>query len=116
MNKVEIYDPAMCCSTGVCGPGVDPELLRVSAMLNVLVGEGKTILRYGLSENPMAFLMSKVVNDVLGNEGVESLPVTLVDGEIRRKGSYPTNIELATWSGLTEADLLELVNKAQLAS
>ena len=23
MKKMVIYDPAMCCSTGVCGPSVD---------------------------------------------------------------------------------------------
>ena len=32
MSKLEIFDPAMCCSTGVCGPSVDPELLRVSTI------------------------------------------------------------------------------------
>lgn len=113
MNKVEIYDPAMCCSTGVCGPGVDPELLRVSAMLNVLAGEGKTILRYGLSENPMAFVINKAVNDVILNDGVEALPVTVVDGEIRKKGAYPSNTELAMWSGMTEDQVAMLISKAQ---
>ena len=116
MSKVEIYDPAMCCSTGVCGPGVDPELLRVSAMLNVLEGEGKKILRHGLSEDPMAFVTSKVVNDLIANEGVDVLPVTLVDGEIKKTKGYPSNTELATWAGLTEEELVKLVVKAQMAT
>ena len=34
MKKIEIFDPAMCCSTGVCGPGVDPELLRMATMVS----------------------------------------------------------------------------------
>lgn len=55
MSKVEIYEPAMCCSTGVCGPGVDRELLRVSTFLNELEGEGRKIIRYNLSSDPMAF-------------------------------------------------------------
>lgn len=116
MSKVDIYDPAMCCSTGVCGPGVDPELLRVSAMLNVLEGEGKKILRYGLSEDPMAFVMSKTVNDLILNEGVEVLPVTLVDGEVKKKKGYPSNAELASWAGLSEEEVLKLVVKAQMAA
>lgn len=28
MSKVSLYEPAMCCDTGVCGPGVDTELLQ----------------------------------------------------------------------------------------
>lgn len=24
MVKLQVFDPAMCCSTGVCGPSVDP--------------------------------------------------------------------------------------------
>ncbi len=116
MSKVEIYDPAMCCSTGVCGPGVDPELLRVSAMLNVLEGEGRKILRYGLSEDPMAFVASKTVNDLILNEGVDVLPVTLVDGQVKKKKGYPSNTELATWAGLSEEELLKIVLKAQAAT
>jgi hypothetical protein len=26
MAKMQVFDPAMCCSTGVCGPSVDPTL------------------------------------------------------------------------------------------
>ena len=36
MKRMQIFEPAMCCSTGLCGVGVDPELLRVSAVLNTL--------------------------------------------------------------------------------
>jgi len=28
MKTIEIFDPAMCCSSGVCGPSVDPKLVR----------------------------------------------------------------------------------------
>ncbi|MBC3797821.1 arsenite efflux transporter metallochaperone ArsD [Acetobacterium tundrae] len=116
MNKVEIYDPAMCCSSGVCGPGVDPELLRVATIINVLEGEGKKILRHGLSEEPMAFVTSKIVNDLIVNEGVEVLPVTVVDGEVKKKKAYPSNTELAKWSGMTEEEIVKLTVKAQIAT
>lgn len=36
MKKIEIFDPAMCCSTGVCGPSVNPELIRVAAVVENL--------------------------------------------------------------------------------
>ena len=113
MSKVAIYDPAMCCSTGVCGPGVDPELLRVSAILNVLEIAGKKISRFGLSEDPMAFVTNNIVNALIQNEGVDVLPVTIVDGEVRKKKAYPSNVELATWAGVSEEALNQVIAKAE---
>lgn len=113
MSKVEIFEPAMCCSTGVCGPGVDPELLRVSTFLNELEGEGRKISRYNLSSDPMAFVTNKEVNDTIANEGTEALPITVVDGEIRQKGSYPSNANFAEWAGMTREDIIKMVQKSQ---
>lgn len=115
MSKVEIYEPAMCCSTGVCGPGVDQELLRVATFLNEMEGEGKKIIRYNLSSDPMAFVVNKEVNDIIANEGTEALPVTVVDGEIRQKGSYPANANLAEWAGMTREDIIRMVLRSQVA-
>jgi hypothetical protein len=36
MKKMCIYEPALCCETGLCGVNVDPELLRISTVLNTL--------------------------------------------------------------------------------
>ena len=82
MSKVEILDPAMCCSTGVCGPGVDPELLRMATIISNLQKAGKDIKRHNLSEEPQIYVDNKAVNQVLMNEGVYALPVTLVDGKV----------------------------------
>jgi hypothetical protein len=111
MGKVEIFEPAMCCSTGVCGPGVDPELLRVATFLNELAGEGKTVIRYNLSNAPMAFVENQKINEMIGREGTEILPITVVDGEIKRVGGYPTNGEFAEWVGMTRDDIIRMVQK-----
>lgn len=116
MSKVEIFEPAMCCSTGVCGPGVDQELLRVATFLNELEGEGKKISRYNLSSDPMAFVTNKEVNDIIANEGTEALPITVVDGEIKQKGSYPSNANFAEWAGMTREDIIQMVMKSQQSS
>ncbi|MBC3898731.1 arsenite efflux transporter metallochaperone ArsD [Acetobacterium malicum] len=116
MSKVEIFEPAMCCSTGVCGPGVDQELLRVATFLNELEGEGRKIIRYNLSSDPMAFVTNKEVNDTIANEGTEALPITVVDGEIRQKGSYPSNANFAEWAGMTREDIIRMVLKSRVAS
>lgn len=93
MKKMIIFDPAMCCSTGVCGPSVDPELLRVSTVINRLKNKGIHIERHNLTNNPQAFIDNKDINKILNSEGVNVLPVTMVDGKIVKTEAYPTNEE-----------------------
>ncbi|MBC2582035.1 arsenite efflux transporter metallochaperone ArsD [Clostridium sp. DJ247] len=93
MKKMIIFDPAMCCSTGVCGPSVDTELLRVATVLNSLNKKGIVVERYNLTNNPQAFVDNKIVNELLNSDGVDILPVTIVDNIIVKTKSYPTNEE-----------------------
>lgn len=101
MKKIEIFDPAMCCSTGVCGPAIDPELMRVATVINSLKEKGIIIGRHGLSNEPMEFITNQVINDILQKEGADILPVTLVDGKVCKTKVYPTNQELSDWLGIT---------------
>jgi len=100
MKNIEIFDPAMCCSTGVCGPSIDPELLRVATVINLLKEKGIIIKRHGLSNEPQDFISNKVISEILQKEGADILPVTLTDGEIVKTKSYPTNEELSAWLGV----------------
>ncbi|MGL4607295.1 MAG: arsenite efflux transporter metallochaperone ArsD [Eubacteriaceae bacterium] len=111
--SVEIYDPAMCCSTGVCGPGVDSELLRIAAIINAFEGEGKLIKRYNLSQEPQAYVDNQKVNDLLSKEGIEVLPITMVDGEVLQKGSYPSNTDLAAWLDMSGEEFINMMKKAR---
>ncbi|WP_067725922.1 arsenite efflux transporter metallochaperone ArsD [Oceanobacillus damuensis] len=111
MKKVEIFDPAMCCSTGVCGPSVDPDLTRVASAVYSLEKKGANITRYNLANDPSAFTDNKTVNQVLHEKGADALPVTLLDNEVVRVGSYPTNEDFAEWFG-TETE--ELTQKPQV--
>lgn len=106
MKKIEIFDPAMCCSTGVCGPGVDPELLRMATIVANLQKADRDISRHNLSEEPQIYVDNQAVNTVLMNEGVDALPITLVDGEVVRRGEYPSNDELMAWSSITQDELV----------
>ncbi|MBC3795724.1 arsenite efflux transporter metallochaperone ArsD [Acetobacterium tundrae] len=116
MSKVEIFEPAMCCSTGVCGPGVDPELLRIATFISELEGMGKKIVRYNLSSAPEVFVQNIKVNDALINVGMGALPITVVDDEIKKMGDYPANSDLATWAGMTREDIIEMIKKSQSSS
>lgn len=93
MKKMIIFDPAMCCSTGVCGPSVDKELLRVTTVLNTLKNNGILVERYNLTSNPQIFIDNKVINKIINTKGVEALPVIMVDGTVVKEGNYPTNEE-----------------------
>lgn len=94
MKKMQIFEKAMCCSTGLCGVGVDPELLRVSTVLNALKKNGVEVQRFNLSSSPQEFVDNKVVNNFIKEKGIDDLPVTILDGEIVLVGRYPTNEEL----------------------
>jgi len=92
MKKMQIFEPAMCCPTGLCGVGVDPELLRISAVLNSLKKNGVTVDRFNLTDAPMEFINNEAVNKLINDaHGVEQLPVTVVDGDIVITGRYPAN-------------------------
>lgn len=96
MKKMCIYEPALCCETGLCGVNVDPELLRISTVLNTLKSEGVVIERYNLNSAPMEFVKSSIVNQYVNEKGVDGLPVVTVDGEIVLAGRYPANDEILT--------------------
>ena len=96
MKKMCIYEPALCCETGLCGVNVDPELLRISTALNTLKNEGVVIERYNLNNAPMEVVKSSIVNQYVNEKGVDGLPVVTVDGEIVLAGRYPANDEILT--------------------
>ncbi|WP_143321145.1 arsenite efflux transporter metallochaperone ArsD [Clostridium sp. HBUAS56010] len=96
MKKMQIFEPAMCCDTGLCGVSVDPELLRISTVLNALKKNGVAVDRFNLSSAPMAFVNNKTINGFINEKGVEELPAVMVDEKIVMTGRYPTNEELAS--------------------
>ena len=99
MSKVQIYDRAMCCSTGVCGPQVDPVLPRFAADLEWLKSQGNQVERYNLAQEPAQFATSQIVQKMLAEEGVECLPLVLVDDRVVSRGEYPSRSNLALWTG-----------------
>lgn len=93
MKKMQIFETALCCPTGLCGVSVDPELLRITTVLNNLNKNGIAVDRYNLSSDPQMFIDNNTVNQFLNDKGVEGLPLTLLDGEVVIIGRYPSNDE-----------------------
>ena len=118
MKYMEIFEQAMCCPTGLCGPSIDPELLRVSTVLDTLKQHGIDVGRYNLTSAPLKFVQTKAVTDFLQHHGPEDLPLILVDGAVQFAGRYPTNDEFASLIGFDPA-ILEaprLLGKAAAAA
>ena len=90
----------MCCSTGVCGPSVDPALVSFAADLDWIKRLGVTVERYNLSQQPAAFVGNPVVKDMLSKEGNDCLPLIMVDGSVAFKGKYPTREMLAGFANI----------------
>lgn len=97
---VRVFDPAMCCSTGVCGPSVDPQLARFAADLDWLKGQGVSVERFNLSQQPGAFAEDAAVKSTLEAKGETGLPLVKVNGEVKSSGVYPSRDELAAWVGV----------------
>ncbi|MDD4914393.1 MAG: arsenite efflux transporter metallochaperone ArsD [Methylococcales bacterium] len=104
MATIQIFDPALCCSTGVCGVEVDQQLVGFSADVDWARQNGAIIERYNLAQQPMAFAENAVVKGFLERSGAEALPLSLVDGEIALAGRYPDRAELARWVGIEPAE------------
>lgn len=98
--KLQIFDPPMCCSTGICGPGVDPALVEFTADLDWLKHQGVEIERYNLSQQTQAFISNTVVNEALKKDGNDCLPLVLLDGKMILQGAYPTREKLAEVTGV----------------
>ncbi len=96
---IRVFDPAMCCSTGVCGPSVDPDLARFAADVDWIQKQGVTVERFNLSQQPGMFADTPAVKEALAR-GTEVLPLVLVGERIAVEGSYPSRDTLAALAGV----------------
>lgn len=100
MKTIEVFDPALCCSSGVCGVDVDQKLVDFATDVDWAKKGGAQIERFNLSQQPMVFAERAVVKGMLERTGEDALPLTLVDGEVALAGRYPTRADLARWAGI----------------
>ena len=96
MTELTLYEEAMCCSTGVCGPDPDDELVEVSAALDQLEAafDDLEVNRANMQHNIDQFLETQRIYDRVQEEGPSILPITVVDDEIVAEGEYLSYDEL----------------------
>lgn len=102
MKKLEVFDPAMCCSTGVCGVDVDPVLVQFAADLQWVAEQGVEVKRHNLGQEPQAFAANPAVIKEM-EAGMERLPILVVDGAIVATGVYLSRAQLAQKLGIAPA-------------
>ena len=100
MKTLEVFDPALCCATGVCGVDVDPVLAQFAADLQWAAAQGVAVSRHNLGQEPAAFAAQPAVLKEM-EAGMERLPILMVDGQIVSTGLYPSRAQLAQKLGLT---------------
>ena len=104
MKSMKVYDPPMCCSTGVCGPNLDPTLIRFSADLKWLQDQSVVVERFNLTQSPKAFAEDDLVRSWLTEKGEAALPLVVVEGKVVASGAYPAREELVGFLGLNGAE------------
>jgi len=114
MTTVTVYDPPMCCATGVCGPEVDPKLAQFASDLDWLKGRGVEVRRFNLAQEPARFAENTAVKAILDRSGAEELPAIAVGEIVVASGRYPGRGELAAMAGLeTKPRVVEMTEQVK---
>jgi len=92
--KIEIFDPPLCCPTGICGPTVDQTLINVNEMIVSLQKDGFQVERYQMTSHPHAFLNNTEVMKLVQEKQMSALPITVIRNKVIKTGGYPTIAEI----------------------
>ncbi len=95
-KKLTIFEGALCCSTGICGPEPDKALIQLNEDVKRLKAEfpEDTIARSSLSFNAAAFLEHPEVLKRVNKQGTGVLPITSLNGRILAQSRYMTYTEM----------------------
>ncbi|MEI7989942.1 MAG: arsenite efflux transporter metallochaperone ArsD [Chloroflexota bacterium] len=93
---VEMFDPPMCCPTGLCGPTLDQTLLDLNEMILTLQQDGVRVERYQMAANPSAFISNPEVMRLIREQQLAVLPISVVRGKVIKAGDYPSLQEIKT--------------------
>ena len=100
MSRIAIYDPPGCCSTGVCDPGLSDQMTQFASAIDTLIKSGHDVARFNMAAQPGAFVENSTVKSALDSDGLDCLPLVLLDDEIVSKGAYLNRSELGEKVGV----------------
>ncbi len=93
-KKITLYEPTLCCSSGVCGPNPDMALVSLQDTIAKCKNQGVETERFQITTHPRKFTENAEVMKLMQSQQLKCLPITSVDGKIVKYGSYPTLAEL----------------------
>ncbi len=100
MKSIRVYDSPQCCSTGACSPEEDDAMAQFASSLEWLKGKGFEVERFNLAHQPGAFVENATVKTTLDTDGMDCLPMVMVDDAILVKGDYLTRAQLGDALGI----------------
>ncbi len=100
MSELKIFEPAMCCETGICGVDPDTVLITFTADIEWLRKQGGLVQRYNLAQEPSAFISDPLVKTEINEHGESCLPLLVLDGEVISRGKYPDRAQLQLLTGI----------------
>lgn len=102
---IEVFDPAMCCTTGVCGPDVNDSLADFANDVKWIKTQGIEVNRFNLGREPEVFKSNPAVLSRLQKGGSEILPIIFVNGVLVSEGGYPVRQQLMEWVSTKNASV-----------
>ncbi|MHA7860067.1 arsenite efflux transporter metallochaperone ArsD [Tessaracoccus sp. Y36] len=102
MNAIKVFEPPLCCNTGVCGTDVDQTLVDFAADVAWLKERGGAVTRANLASDPAAFAEEEAAKEFMRVAGIDGLPLVVVGGTTVLTGRYPDRSELARFAGVDE--------------
>jgi hypothetical protein len=94
-HHLQVFDPPLCCSTGVCGPEPDPALARRRRRRGPRAGAR---VERSLAREPGS-ARTPAVADASRRSSIAALLLVLVDGQVLSEGAYPSRAEPANRLG-----------------
>ena len=71
--------PPLCCSSGLCGPALDPVLVKMNDAVLALKKQGVEVERFNLAQQTKAFMANKTVAELIHKNGNKILPITICE-------------------------------------
>lgn len=93
-TDVELFDPPLCCPTGLCGPVLDTTLIDIGEAIVALQADGRSVVRHQMAADPAAFMRNRDVYELIRARQLDVLPITVVHGRIVKTDAYPSLDEL----------------------
>ena len=87
---LEIFEPSLCCESGVCGPEPDKVLIDLQNTIQLLKKAGIETKRYAINQTPIVFVQNAIVREYIKANGPGKLPLALLNNQIIKSGGYPT--------------------------